>query len=82
MSVARVRMSGKLTVDVAVTLEGTIIHKTGMITGGRSTHGTGRKWEEKDVQGIGFNDLERSASADVLQASNVFEITCLASSGN
>ncbi|KAH9836074.1 cohesin complex subunit psm1 [Rhodofomes roseus] len=36
----------------AVTLEGTIIHKTGMITGGRSTHGNGRKWEEKDVQGM------------------------------
>ncbi|KAH9924069.1 condensin complex subunit SMC1 [Fomitopsis serialis] len=36
----------------AVTLEGTIIHKTGMITGGRSTHGNGRKWEEKDVQGL------------------------------
>ncbi|KAI0962689.1 hypothetical protein AcV7_001479 [Taiwanofungus camphoratus] len=36
----------------AVTLEGTIIHKSGLITGGRSTHGTGRKWEEKDVQGL------------------------------
>ncbi|KZT66248.1 cohesin complex subunit psm1 [Daedalea quercina L-15889] len=34
----------------AVTLEGTIIHKTGMITGGRSTHGNGRKFGEKDVQ--------------------------------
>lgn len=39
-------------VNVAVTLEGTIIHKTGMITGGRSTHANGRKWEEKDVQGL------------------------------
>ncbi|KZT07028.1 cohesin complex subunit psm1 [Laetiporus sulphureus 93-53] len=36
----------------AVTLEGTIIHKSGLITGGRSTHGTSRKWEEKDVQGL------------------------------
>ena len=36
---------------VAVTLEGTIIHKSGLITGGRSTLGNGRKWEEKDVQG-------------------------------
>ncbi|KZS96379.1 RecF/RecN/SMC protein [Sistotremastrum niveocremeum HHB9708] len=36
----------------AVTLEGTIIHKSGLITGGRSTHGTGKKWEEKDVQGL------------------------------
>lgn len=36
----------------AVTLEGTIIHKSGLMTGGRSTHGSGKKWEEKDVQGL------------------------------
>ncbi|KAI0266211.1 cohesin complex subunit psm1 [Gloeopeniophorella convolvens] len=36
----------------AVTLEGTIIHKSGLITGGRSTHENGKKWEEKDVQGL------------------------------
>nr|AYN55353.1 cohesin complex subunit I [Sparassis latifolia] len=36
----------------AVTLEGTIIHKSGLITGGRSSHGGGRQWEEKDVQGL------------------------------
>ena len=35
----------------AVTLDGTIIHKSGLMTGGRSTHGNGKKWEEKDVQG-------------------------------
>ncbi|KAH9959956.1 cohesin complex subunit psm1 [Russula dissimulans] len=35
----------------AVTLEGTIIHKSGLITGGRSTHQNGKKWEEKDIQG-------------------------------
>lgn len=35
----------------AVTLDGTIIHKSGLITGGRSTHDAGRKWDEKDVQG-------------------------------
>lgn len=34
-----------------MTLEGTIIHKSGLITGGRSTHDTGKKWEEKDIQG-------------------------------
>ncbi|KAG2353280.1 SMCs flexible hinge [Suillus spraguei] len=34
----------------AVTLEGTVIHKSGLMTGGRSTHGGGKKWEEKDVQ--------------------------------
>ncbi|KAG9032708.1 Structural maintenance of chromosomes protein 1, partial [Tulasnella sp. UAMH 9824] len=32
----------------AVTLEGTIIHKGGNITGGRSTHNT-KKWEDKEV---------------------------------
>ena len=35
----------------AVTLEGTVIHKSGLITGGRSTHNNQKKWEEKDVQG-------------------------------
>ncbi|KAH7103427.1 condensin complex subunit SMC1 [Auriculariales sp. MPI-PUGE-AT-0066] len=34
----------------AVTLEGTVIHKSGLITGGRSTQGSGKKWEEADVQ--------------------------------
>ncbi|KAF8869575.1 cohesin complex subunit psm1 [Gymnopilus junonius] len=37
-------------VKVAVTLEGTIIHKSGLITGGRSTHNSDKKWDEKDVQ--------------------------------
>ncbi|KAG6820541.1 hypothetical protein H0H93_015712 [Arthromyces matolae] len=36
----------------AVTLEGTVIHKSGLITGGRSTHHTSKKWDEKDVQGL------------------------------
>ncbi|KAH9991916.1 cohesin complex subunit psm1 [Russula vinacea] len=36
----------------AVTLEGTIIHKSGLITGGRSTHDSAKKWEEKDIQGL------------------------------
>ena len=36
---------------LAVTLEGTIIHKSGLITGGRSSHGNNKKWDEKDVQG-------------------------------
>ncbi|KAJ8515491.1 hypothetical protein ONZ45_g7107 [Pleurotus djamor] len=36
----------------AVTLEGTIIHKSGLITGGRSTHNSSKKWDEKDVQGL------------------------------
>jgi len=37
-----------------VTLEGTIIHKSGLITGGRSTQDSGKKWEEKDIQGASF----------------------------
>jgi structural maintenance of chromosome 1 len=36
----------------AVTLEGTVIHKSGLITGGRSSHGNNKKWDEKDVQGM------------------------------
>ncbi|CAE6414576.1 unnamed protein product [Rhizoctonia solani] len=35
----------------AVTLDGTVIHKTGLITGGRG-HGTTRKWEEKEIQAL------------------------------
>ena len=37
--------------EVAVTLEGTVIHKSGLITGGKSSHNTGKKWEEKEIQG-------------------------------
>ena len=40
-----------LTAGAAVTLEGTIIHKSGLITGGKSSQTNGKKWEEKDVQG-------------------------------
>ena len=40
------------TIWLAVTLEGTIIHKSGLITGGRSSHGNNKKWDEKDVQGM------------------------------
>ncbi|KAL5036733.1 Structural maintenance of chromosomes protein 1 [Batrachochytrium dendrobatidis] len=40
----------------AVTLEGTVIHKTGMITGGWSVNSdNGKRWEEKEIQ-----DLKRS----------------------
>lgn len=35
----------------AVTLEGTVIHKSGLMTGGKSTHDNSKKWDEKDVQG-------------------------------
>ncbi|KAJ8472469.1 hypothetical protein ONZ51_g8497 [Trametes cubensis] len=36
----------------AVTLEGTIIHKSGLITGGKSSTQNAKKWDEKDVQGL------------------------------
>ena len=28
-----------------------MIHKSGLMTGGRSSHGNDKKWEEKDIQG-------------------------------
>ena len=43
--------SVRLTVSLAVTLEGTVIHKSGLITGGRSSHNINKKWNEKDVDG-------------------------------
>ncbi|THH32095.1 hypothetical protein EUX98_g2090 [Antrodiella citrinella] len=36
----------------AVTLDGSVIHKSGLMTGGRSSRGNGKKWEEKEVQGL------------------------------
>ncbi|KAG9048939.1 Structural maintenance of chromosomes protein 1 [Serendipita sp. 407] len=36
----------------AVSLDGTVIHKSGLMTGGRSTHNTGKTWEEKEVQNL------------------------------
>jgi len=46
-----VRAKYALTCEIAVTLDGTVIHKSGLITGGKSSHNTGKKWEEKEVQG-------------------------------
>lgn len=50
---------------VAVTLEGTIIHKSGLMTGGRGTQGNSRQWEEKDVQG-GVLQSSKFSDVDVL----------------
>ncbi len=36
----------------AVTLEGTVIHKSGLITGGQSGQGTTKRWEEKELQAL------------------------------
>jgi structural maintenance of chromosome 1 len=35
-----------------VTLDGTVIHKSGLITGGRSTRDTTKKWDDTDVKGM------------------------------
>ena len=42
------------------TLEGTVIHKSGLITGGRSTHATTTKWNAKDVEGGSMSFLDIS----------------------
>ncbi|KIY73713.1 condensin complex subunit SMC1 [Cylindrobasidium torrendii FP15055 ss-10] len=36
----------------AVTLDGTVIHKSGLITGGRSSQGSTKTWDENDIQGL------------------------------
>ncbi|CAG8670941.1 475_t:CDS:10, partial [Acaulospora colombiana] len=36
----------------AVTLDGTVIHKSGLITGGRSSQNSGKTWEEKEIQSM------------------------------
>ena len=51
MDVARYVCYEKSQEVKAVTLEGTVIHKSGLITGGRSASEGGRKWDEKDVEG-------------------------------
>lgn len=36
----------------AVTLDGTVIHKAGLITGGRVSGGRGRRWEDQEVEAL------------------------------
>ncbi|KZT54653.1 condensin complex subunit SMC1 [Calocera cornea HHB12733] len=36
----------------AVTLDGTVIHKSGLITGGSSRHNNDRKWSDEDTAGL------------------------------
>lgn len=43
------RPQKSLSNPAAVTLEGTVIHKSGSITGGQSAQGAGRKWDEKEI---------------------------------
>ncbi|KAI5120058.1 hypothetical protein M0805_007809 [Coniferiporia weirii] len=73
----------------AVTLEGTVIHKSGLITGGRSSHANNKKWEEKDIQGlyrvrdsllVQVRDLNKSKPRSKADENLVAEITRLESS--
>ncbi|KAH7887101.1 RecF/RecN/SMC [Phlebopus sp. FC_14] len=72
----------------AVTLEGTVIHKSGLMTGGRSSHGSGKKWEEKEVQGLvrlreklvaQLQELSRSKPRGKVDENIIAEITRLES---
>ncbi|KAA1474997.1 hypothetical protein DENSPDRAFT_401153 [Dentipellis sp. KUC8613] len=75
----------------AVTLEGTIIHKSGLITGGRSSHDNSKKWEEKDVQGLQrvrtsllsqIGDLQKSKPRTRIDEDLISEISRLESALN
>lgn len=35
-----------------MTIDGTVIHKSGSITGGQSSHGNGRQWDEKETAAL------------------------------
>lgn len=44
----------RLNLPPAVTLDGTVIHKSGLITGGQGSGG-GRKFDDKEVEGWFFS---------------------------
>ncbi|SPO26433.1 probable SMC1 - chromosome segregation protein [Ustilago trichophora] len=52
MDIARSVVYDKKVEAKAVTLEGTVIHKSGLITGGQSSSSGGKRWEEREVQGL------------------------------
>ncbi|KAJ1023907.1 hypothetical protein NDA13_004741 [Ustilago tritici] len=52
MDIARNAVYEKKVEAKAVTLEGTVIHKSGLITGGQSSSSGGKRWEEREVQGL------------------------------
>ena len=57
---------GSSRVDAAVTLEGTIIHRSGLITGGTSARdGQGRQFEEREVDGASSLSLRDATKTDV-----------------
>ena len=64
---------------LAVTLEGTVIHKSGLITGGRSSHGNNKKWDEKDVQGTEQRELNQQRARAKSDESLISEISRLES---
>lgn len=37
--------------SIAVTLDGTVIHRSGLITGGHSTNQAATRWQESDIEG-------------------------------
>lgn len=45
----------------AVTLDGTVIHKGGLMTGGRVGSGNARRWEDQEVEGVSFVFLFRTS---------------------
>ncbi|KAN0065181.1 Structural maintenance of chromosomes protein 1 [Thecaphora frezii] len=52
MDVARQVVYEKKVEVKAVTLEGTIIHKSGLITGGQTSQGNGKRWGEREIEGL------------------------------
>jgi hypothetical protein len=44
---------------LAVTVDGTVIHKSGLITGGRSLHSNDKKWSDQDYKGTCFAAIGR-----------------------
>lgn len=52
MEIAR-HVSYEKKVDAkTITLDGTIIHKSGLITGGQTADRSARRWEEREIQGL------------------------------
>ncbi|ORY92961.1 condensin complex subunit SMC1 [Leucosporidium creatinivorum] len=45
----------------AVTLEGTVIHRSGLITGGNSTQSGGRHFEDREIEGLRRKETELRA---------------------
>ncbi|KDN52242.1 hypothetical protein K437DRAFT_221032 [Tilletiaria anomala UBC 951] len=52
MTVARYVVYERKQEVKAVTLDGTVIHKSGLITGGQSGQSPTRRWEEREMQGL------------------------------